>query len=100
MCPIAVVGDTDEGGKHPGKYPQCFAFSGRGTAAGELCVRYARGVLTRYEVVPVKGENIREGIPGVLRFWIDEPEEESCGFVRVGGCGGRTDCVSGFIVSF
>ena len=29
VCPNAVGGDTDEGGKHPGKYPRCFAFSDR-----------------------------------------------------------------------
>ena len=44
MCPNAVGGDTDEGGKHPGKYSRCFAFSDRGTGGGKLCVRYARGV--------------------------------------------------------
>ena len=31
-----------------------------------------RGALTRYEVVLVKWGNIRENIPGVLRFWTDE----------------------------
>ena len=31
----------------------------------------ARVALTRYEVVPVKGENIREIIPGVSRFRAD-----------------------------
>ena len=44
----------------------------------------ARCVLTQYEVVPVKGENIRESIPGVLRFWTDEPERESCVFAMLG----------------
>ena len=42
MCPIAVVGDTDEGGKHPGKYAQCFAFLDRRTGGGKLRVHYAR----------------------------------------------------------
>ena len=32
----------------------------------------ARGALTRYEVIPVKGENIWESIPGVSRFWTNE----------------------------
>ena len=36
----------------------------------------ARGALTRYEVIPVKGENIRESIPGVSRFRAEEPEGE------------------------
>ena len=36
----------------------------------------ARGALTWYEVVPVKGGNIRENIPGVSRFRTDEPEGE------------------------
>ena len=40
----------------------------------------ARGALTRYEVVPVKGGNIRENIPGVPRFRTDELEGESCVF--------------------
>ena len=34
----------------------------------------ARRALTRYEVVPVKGGNIRESIPGVSRFRAEEPE--------------------------
>ena len=34
----------------------------------------ARGALTRYEVIPVKGEIIRENIPGVSRFRADESE--------------------------
>ena len=42
VCPNAVVGDTGERGKHPGKYPRCFAFSGRGAGGGKLRVRYAR----------------------------------------------------------
>ena len=44
MCPNAVRGDTGEGGKHPGKYPRCFAFSYRGIGGGKLRVRYARDV--------------------------------------------------------
>ena len=60
----------------------------------------ARGALTRYEVIPVKGENIRESIPGVSCFLIDEPEGESCGFDMLGVCGGRTGCVSGLVSSF
>ena len=62
--------------------------------------RDARHALTRYEVVPVKGENIRESIPGVSRFRAEEPEGESCEFDRLGVCGGRTDCVSRFVSSF
>ena len=34
----------------------------------------ARGALTRYEVVPVKGRNIQESIPGISRFQTNEPE--------------------------
>ena len=60
----------------------------------------ARGALTRYEVVPMKGGNIREKIPGVLRFRTDEPEGESYEFDMLGMCGGRTGCVSGFVSSF
>ena len=60
----------------------------------------ARGALSRYEVIPVKGGNIRESIPGVSCFRVEEPEGESCGFDRLGGCGGRTDCVSGIVPSF
>ena len=44
----------------------------------------ARRALTRYEVVPVKGENIQESIPGVSRFRTDEPEGESCVFSMLG----------------
>ena len=60
----------------------------------------ARRALTWYEVVPVKGGNIRESIPGVPCFLTDELEGESCGFDRLEGCGGRTDRVSGFVSSF
>ena len=49
----------------------------------------ARRALTWYEVVSVKGGNIRENIPGVLRFRTDEPEGESCMFDMLGVCGGR-----------
>ena len=59
----------------------------------------ARCALTRYEVVPVKGEVIRESIPSVSRFRIDEPEGESCVFAMLGMRGGRTGCVSGFVSS-
>ena len=45
----------------------------------------ARRALTWYEVIPVKGGNIRESIPGVSRFRTDEPEGESCEFDRLGG---------------
>ena len=44
MCPNTVVGDTGEGGKHPGKYSRCFAFSDKRTEGGLLHVRYARDV--------------------------------------------------------
>ena len=44
MCPNTVVGDTDEGGKHPGKYPECLAFSNGWTGGGKLRVCYARDV--------------------------------------------------------
>ena len=60
----------------------------------------ARCALTWYEVVPVKGGNIRESIPGVSRFRTDEPEGESCVFATLGMRGGRTGCVSGFVPSF
>ena len=29
-------------GEHPGNYPRCFAFSGRGDGGGKLRVHYAR----------------------------------------------------------
>ena len=60
----------------------------------------ARGALTRYEVIPVKGGNIRESIPGVSRFRTDESEGEGCMFAMLGMCGGRIGCVSGFVSSF
>ena len=54
----------------------------------------ARRVLTRYEVIPVKGGNIRENIPGVSRFRTDEPEVKCCRFNRLGRCGGRRTAYS------
>ena len=59
-----------------------------------------RRALTRYEVVPAKGENIRESILGVSHFWTDEPEGESCVFGMLGMRGGRTGCGSGFVSLF
>ena len=61
-----------------------------------MIIRGARGALTRYEVVPVKGGNIRESLPDVSRFRTDGPEGESCEFDRLGMCDGRTGRVSGF----
>ena len=66
----------------------------------DMTMSGARCVLTRQQVVPVKGGNIRENIPGVSCFRAEEPEGESYGFDRLGVCGGRTDCVSGFVSSF
>ena len=60
----------------------------------------ARGALTQYEVVPVKGGNIRENIPSVSRFRIDDSEGESCVFAMLGMSGGRAGCVYGFVSSF
>ena len=48
----------------------------------------ARSDLTWYEVIPVKGGNIRESIPGVSRFRTDVPEVESCVFDMLGVCSG------------
>ena len=38
-------------------------------------------------MIPAKGDNIRESIPGVSRFRTDEPEGESCVFAMLGMCG-------------
>ena len=65
-----------------------------------MAMRGARGDLTPYEVIPVKGENIRKNIPGVSRFQTGDPEGKSCVFNMLGMCGGRTGCVSGFVSSF
>ena len=45
----------------------------------------ARGALSRYEVIPVKGGNIRESIPGDSQFQVEKPEGESCVFDMLGG---------------
>ena len=66
----------------------------------DMTKRDARCALTRYEVVPVKEENIRESISGVSHFRTDEPEGESCVFAMLVMCGGRTESVSGFVSSF
>ena len=66
----------------------------------DMTMRGARCALTRQEVVPAKGENIRESIPGVSRFRTDESEAKSYEFAMLGMCGGRTGCVSGFVSSF
>ena len=54
----------------------------------DMTKRDARCALTWYEVVPVKGGNIRENIPGVSRFWTDDPEGKSCVFAMLGMRGG------------
>ena len=66
----------------------------------DMTMRGARCALTRQEVVPAKGENIRESILGVSRFRMDEPEGESCVFAMPGMRGGRMGCASGFVSSF
>ena len=48
----------------------------------------ARGAPKRYEVVPVKGGNIQENIPGVLRFRTNELEGGCCVFAMLGMRGG------------
>ena len=60
----------------------------------------ASRALTRYEVMPVKGGNIRESIPGVSCFRAEESEGESCVFAMLGMRGERTGCVPGFASSF
>ena len=47
--------------------------------------RDARRALTRYEVMPVKGGNIRESIHGVSIFQTDEPEGKSSMFAMLSG---------------
>ena len=54
----------------------------------DMTKRDARCALTRYEVVLVKGENIRESIPDVSCFRAEEPEGESCVFAMLGMRGG------------
>ena len=44
MCPNVVLGDTGEGGKHPGKYSRRFAFSDKRAGGEKLRVCYARDV--------------------------------------------------------
>ena len=53
----------------------------------DMTKREARCALTRYEVVPVKGRNLREIIPGVSRFRAEELEGKSCMFAMLGTCG-------------
>ena len=53
----------------------------------DMTKRDARCTLTRYEVVPVKGGNIRESIPDVSRLRTDGPEGESSMFAMLGTCG-------------
>ena len=49
-----------------------------------MAIHGARGDLTRYEVIPVKGGNIRENIPGVSCFRTNESEGKSCVFAMLG----------------
>ena len=70
------------------------------TTMRDVTMSGARCALTWYEVVPVKGGNIRESIPGVSRFRTDEPEVKCCRFTMLGTRGGRTGYVFGFVSSF
>ena len=47
-----------------------------------------------------KGGNIRESFTGVRHFRTDETHGKGCMFAMLGRCGGRTGCVSGFVLSF
>ena len=60
----------------------------------------ARGVLTQYYAILAKGDNIRKVFPELSIFRTDETEGKSCMSAMLGACGGRTDCVFGFILSF
>ena len=60
----------------------------------DMSMRGARCALTQYEVIPVKGGNIRESIPGVSCFQTDELEGESCVFAMLVMCARRTGYVS------
>ena len=66
----------------------------------DMTKRDAMCALTRYEVIPVKGENIQESIPGVSRFQTDGLKGESGMFAMLGTCGWQTDYVFGFVSSF
>ena len=46
--------------------------------------RDARRALTWYKVIPTKGGNIRESIPGVSRFRTDDTKGECCVFSMLG----------------
>ena len=77
MCPIAVIGDTDEWGKHPGKYSRCFAFSDRGAGGGKLQVRYDRevqwtnGLRSRMRLVVLSNFHVQSfSIRGTVYFII------------------------------
>ena len=50
----------------------------------DMTMSDARCALTRQKVVPAKGGNIRESIPGVSRFRTDEPEVKYCRFSMPG----------------
>ena len=65
-----------------------------------MAIRGASGDLTQGWIIPAKGENIRESMPGVPHCWLDEREGESCVFSMLGMCGGQPGCVSGFVTSF
>ena len=54
----------------------------------DMSMRGSRGDVTQGYVIPAKGGNIRESIPGVSRFRADEPEGEGCSFAMLGMCGG------------
>ena len=65
-----------------------------------MAIRGVRGDLTQCRVILVKGEFIRESIPGVCRFRTEGPEGKGCMFVMLGMRDGRTDRVFGFVSSF
>ena len=89
-----VVYRREEGGRNS-KYNANISMTMR-----DMTMSGARCALTRQQVVPAKGGNIRKSIPDVLRFRTNGPEGESCEFDMLGVCGGRMSCVSRFVSSF
>ena len=65
----------------------------------DMTMNGTRCVLTRQQVVPAKGGTFGR-YSRCFAFSDRRTGGESCQFDRLGRCGGRTDCVSGFVSSF
>ena len=93
MASVSVSSERRGGRNNKYQAKRCIAMHDM-TSSG------ARGALSRYEVIPVKGETSGKVSPVFRVFEQMKRRGESCVFAMLGMCGGQTGCVSKFVSSF